>query len=123
MTTPIESPVEITGIIAEPVAIDPDTAMIEEARRRAGNLTEGGMFSGRARVSNCPRCGKRFVQFELSERHAAYLAKQRQSAQDEWNATVSENALPLFCIPCERKDMALGFEPKKPNFAAFGYGE
>ena len=63
------------------------------------------MFSGRERDRECRHCGKQFVQRELSDAMVAKVAALPERAQRLWNATITENALPLFCVPCERRDL------------------
>ncbi len=65
----------------------------------------GAMFSGRERDRECRHCGQAFVQRELSDAMVAKVAALPERAQRIWNTTITENALPLFCIPCERRDL------------------
>ena len=84
----------------------------------------GKMFTGRTRDRICGDCGKPFQQFELSEAFRKIVAAQSPRIQEEWNATVSDNALPLFCTSCERKD--LGRLHRPPAFkrqGGVGYGD
>ncbi len=63
------------------------------------------MFSGRERDRVCSRCGAAFVQKELSEAMVAKVKALSERAQRIWNNTIPENALPLYCVPCERRDL------------------
>lgn len=64
------------------------------------------MFSGRHRERECRDCGQTFTQYELSKAMAVWVSRLSPGAQAHWNAAVTENALPLFCVPCERRDLA-----------------
>lgn len=68
------------------------------------------MFTGRHRDRECRACGQQFTQYELSKAMGVWVASLPGNAQAIWNATITENALPLFCISCERRE--LGRQPK-----------
>lgn len=118
------APVTAGGIIAEPTAVpDEDALLILDAQKNAGNLASGTMFTGRARVSRCPNCSAKFVQWELSERFHQWVAAQRnEKNRSTWAEICTENALPLLCVLCERRDLGRGLEPPRPA-TAFGYGD
>lgn len=79
-----------------------------------------GMFSGRERDRNCRACGQAFVQRELSSTMARWVAALPDRAQRIWTATVTENALPLFCVTCERREIGQSrvFIPESSGGAA-----
>lgn len=81
------------------------------------------MFSGRTRDRLCPRCSKPFVQHELSKSMQKWVEALPPGARREWDETVSDNALPLLCVPCERKDLNGSSPAPERQRYGVGYGE
>ncbi len=70
-----------------------------------GPIPLGEVFSGRERDRVCGHCGGAFVQKELSDAMLAKVKAMPERAQRIWNNTIPENALPKYCVPCERRDL------------------
>lgn len=81
-----------------------------------GNIE--GMYSGRRRVVKCRSCAQPFEQRELSKAFGEYVARMGESVERRWKTAVPENALPVFCLRCERRDLAFDsrtpFRPTSP---------
>ena len=74
------------------------------------------MFTGDYRDRHCPRCGERFRQYQLSPRFDQWLDAFGEKKAELFRSYASEQALPLLCIPCERKDLGSEtFVPVKPT--------
>lgn len=65
-----------------------------------------GMFTKRERDRECRWCGQTFTQYELSPAFNRWVESLPVGAREAWKETVTENALPLFCVRCERRELA-----------------
>lgn len=77
-----------------------------------------GMLTDRWRDRVCTKCSASFVQWEISPAWNAIVKAMPQHTQDAWYRAVPDNALPLYCVPCERKDLGSSNPaPNKPYFS------
>ncbi len=82
-----------------------------------------GMFTDKVRERNCTRCGSTFTQYQLSPAFLRSITAQPQRTQERWAAMVPDNALPIYCVPCERKDLASSsVVPRFPGAEGVSYG-